>query len=123
MIKKVFLLSSVAAIIIFSDACTKDKTPVPDCVQADSVNTYTNSVKGIMDVYCAFAGCHDAITHFNDVYLDTYEHTLDAARNNAKFFCSIDHTCTPFMPYVPYPKLADSLIVKIKAWRENCYAP
>ncbi len=120
--KKLLLFTVVALFTLFYNSCTKDKTPVPpDCTQRDTLNTYTKSVKEIMDNHCAIGGCHDDATAFSGVRLDTYENTVDAARNNPKFFCVIDHSCTPVMPWL-LPKLADSLITKIQVWKENCYA-
>jgi hypothetical protein len=120
--KKVVLLCLVAVLVVSYTSCTKDKTPAPpDCIQADSVNTYTNSVKVVFDNYCAMSGCHDAATAFSGVRLDTYENSVDAARNQPKFFCVMDHSCPPQMPYL-LPKMADSLIAKINAWKANCYS-
>lgn len=120
--KKLLLLLLMVPFSLFYNSCTKDKTPSPpDCAATDTVNTYTKSVKDIMDLNCAYSGCHDAVTHESGVILDTYSATIDAAHNNPKFFCSIDHTCTPYMPFA-MPKLADSLINKIEAWKANCYA-
>lgn len=119
--KKLVLVFITLNFVLFYNSCTKDKTPAPpDCVQADSLNTYINSVKPIMDNYCSMGGCHDAVTAFSGVRLDTYEFTVDAAKNQPKFFCVIDHGCTPAMPYL-MPKLADSLITKINTWKANCY--
>jgi hypothetical protein len=118
--KKSFLLLLFALPVLLYNSCTKDRTPAPACAQTDSLNTYTNSVKAIMDVNCATSGCHDAITAFSGIKLDTYENTVAAAKNQTSFFCVIDHSCTPVMPY-NLPKLADSLITKINAWKANCY--
>jgi hypothetical protein len=121
--KKFLVVSAIGLLALFYNSCSKDKTPAPpDCIQADSINTYTISVKPILDTHCATAGCHDAVTAFSGVRLDTYENAVDAAKNQPKFFCVIDHSCTPQMPYL-LPKLADPLITKIQAWKTNCYAP
>jgi hypothetical protein len=120
--KKLLFVIVIGLSILFYNSCTKDKIPVPSpCTHTDSVNTYTISVKPIFDNNCATLGCHDALTRYNGVQLDNYESSVDAAKNDAKFFCSINHTCTPEMPYL-MPKLADSLIAKIEAWKTNCYA-
>ena len=121
--KRILFLLAAIIVIASIDSCTKDKVAVQDCsiTSADTINTYTNSVKSIMDLNCAYGGCHDAATAFSGVVLDNYENTVANAKNQPKFFCVIDHSCTPVMPYF-LPKMADSLIIKIEAWRENCYA-
>ena len=119
--KKLFPVFVILLFVLFYNSCTKDKTPTPpDCIQADTLNTYTKSVKPIMDNYCAMGGCHDAVTAFSGVRLDTYEFTVDAAQNQPKFFCVTEQSCTPYMPYLS-GKLADSLITKITTWKANCY--
>ena len=120
--KKLLLLLAIISMVFFYDSCTKDKTIAPpDCTANDTLNTYTKSVKEIMDLNCAYAGCHDPITHESGLILDTYDGVTNAAKTNINFFCTIDHTCTPYMPYA-LPKLEDSLITKIEAWKANCYA-
>ena len=120
--KRLFFCIPFLLIMVFYYSCTKDKTAAPpDCSQLDSLNTYTNSVKPIMDNYCATVGCHDPLFASGGLVLDTYEHTANAARNDGKFFCAIEWSCTPNMPNTGI-KLADSLIAKIQAWKSNCYA-
>jgi hypothetical protein len=120
--KRLFLFLAIALSVGFYNSCTKDKVAAaPDCTQADSVNTYTNSVKPIFDTYCALGGCHFGSSSQDGVQLDTYEGSVKAARSDTKFFCVIDHTCMPYMPD-QQAKLADSLITKIQAWKTNCYA-
>lgn len=120
--KKLILCFSILPFVFSYNSCTKDKTPVPvDCIQTDTINTYTRSVKEIFDDNCAVSGCHDAVTAFNGVRLDTYENSVNAAKTKLTFFCSIENTCTPFMPYLG-DKLDDSLITKIELWKANCYA-
>lgn len=119
--KHLFLIISVGAILFSYNSCSKDKTPPPaDCVVADSLNTYTKSVKVIFDNNCASGGCHDA-NGVSGVRLNSYENSLAAARQaNSRLICVIDGSCTPTMP--PGQQMDDSLINKIKAWRDNCYA-
>lgn len=120
--KRLLLLLAFTFFILLYNSCTKDKTPPPsDCTPVDSVNTYTKSVKEIMDMNCGYAGCHDAVTRESGIVLDSYAASVDAAKNSPRFFCTIDRTCTPYMPYA-LPKLADSLITKIEVWKANCYA-
>lgn len=119
--KHFFLIFWVAFFLFSYNSCSKDKTPQPaDCVIADSVNTYTKSVKVIFDNNCASGGCHDAVG-VSGIRLNNYENArLAATQANSRLFCAIDASCTPTMP--PGQQMEDSLINKIKAWRNNCYA-
>lgn len=74
-----------------------------------------------MDANCANIGCHESSTQQSGLILDTYEGTVAGAKENSKFFCVIDWSCGPAMPSGK-PKLADSLITKLTAWKDNCYA-
>lgn len=121
--KKVVLGVLGIAFVSLYFSCSKDKTAPPQtgCTQTDSVNTYTNSVKAILDANCANLGCHESFTQQSGLILDTYDGAVAAAKGNSKFFCVIDWSCGPVMPSGK-PKLADSLITKITAWKNNCYA-
>lgn len=120
--RKVVAVLVTAGLIAAMGSCTKDKTapPVTHCVQADTVNTYTKTVKEVMDINCAFAGCHDAASAQSGIVLDTYEATLSAAQNSAKFYCVMDWTCSPNMPD-GMAQLDSADLAKIYAWRDNCY--
>ncbi|MFN8299174.1 MAG: hypothetical protein U0T75_08725 [Chitinophagales bacterium] len=120
--KKVVVALFTAGLIAGMGSCTKDKTgPInTNCVQADTLNTYTKTVKDIMDINCAFGGCHDAASAESGIILDTYEHTVDVAKNSAKFYCVMDWSCSPQMPD-GMPKLDSADLAKIYAWRDNCY--
>jgi len=112
---------SLAGFLWSANSCSKDKTPPPvDCVVSDSVNTYTKSVKVIFDSNCASSGCHDA-NGVSGVRLNNYDNAVASARKtNSRLFCVIDATCTPIMP--PGQTMDDSLVNRLKAWRDNCYA-
>ena len=116
--KNVVLLFLTVFFTVSYFSCTKDQTP--SCVQADTVNTYTNSVKVILDAECATGGCHDAVSASGGVKLDTYSNAAEAAKNQAKFFCVIDWSCTPRMPQGYSAPLDTSLIHAIERWRDNC---
>jgi len=121
--KKIFLVG-VAAIsgLTFYSSCTKDKTTQPPaCTQTDTVNTYTNSVKAVLDFECASGGCHDAGSASSGIQLDDYSHSVAAARDNSRFFCVIDFTCTPHMPQGYASPMDTAKINALKRWRDNCY--
>ncbi len=120
--KKITAVVFTVAVIIAMGSCSKDKTAPPNtnCVQTDTVNTYTKTVKDIMDFNCAYGGCHDAGSASSGIVLDTYETTVESAKNSAKFYCVMDWTCTPHMPD-GMPKMDSADLAKINAWRDNCY--
>lgn len=64
-------IALVTFILIFN-GCTKDKTPVP--VEPCDPNKvyFQNDVFPIIASNCAKSGCHDAITHEEDLNLSTY---------------------------------------------------
>lgn len=119
---KVVALLSIALLIFYFGSCTKDKTAAPAaCTQTDTLNTYTKSVKAILDNQCASGGCHDATTASSGVRLDNYSHSVSSAKTNTKFFCVIDFSCTPHMPQGYSSPIDTSEINAIKRWRDNCY--
>lgn len=119
--KHFFLVISVVVVLFSCNSCSKDKTPPPvDCPTPDSVNTYMKSVKVIFDDNCASGGCHDA-NGASGVRLNNYENALGYAKQaNSRLFCVIDASCSPSMP--PGQLMEDSLVNRLKAWRDNCYA-
>ena len=120
--KKLALISAVSLFLLFYYSCTKDKTPVPvTCIPTDSVNTYTNSAKAILDGYCLGGGCHSG-GGAGGVGLDNYTNAVKAAKTNVKFFCSIDWTCEPHMPQGYFAPIDTSEINALLRWRDNCYA-
>ncbi len=100
-------------------SCTKDKTPL--CAQANSTDTYTNSVKVILDAECATAGCHNTTTGSAGIILDNYTSAANAAKNEARFFCSIKFECTPTMPQGYSFPIDSASIVALEKWRDNCF--
>lgn len=119
---KVVALTSIVCVIFYFGSCTKDKTTTPAaCTQTDTLNTYTKSVKAILDNQCASSGCHDAATASSNVILDDFSHSVSAAKTNVKFFCVMDFTCTPHMPQGFASPIDSAEINAIKRWRDNCY--
>jgi len=126
--QKISLLSLVIALLVVSaPACEKGSTGNSYLDQADctgintSENTYTKSIKAILDTECASSGCHDAITHEKDIDLSTYGKAKTAFQNEA-CLCSIHHgvECTS-MPDGG-GKLRNAIIKKIDCWAKNGYA-
>lgn len=118
---KVIVAFAVVAAVVGITSCSKNKTETPVvCIPSDTVNTYTKSVKDVLDLYCAFAGCHGGGSASAGIALGTYQDAVNSAKNNDKFFCVIDHSCGPIMP-PGGPKIPQVMIQKIVAWRDNCY--
>ena len=102
-------------------SCNKDNTSTPvACIQTDTVNSYTKSTKAIFDAQCVSSGCHDAVGS-SGVKLNNYTNAVAAAKTDARFFCSIDWTCTPHMPQGYHVPIDTSQINAILKWRDNCY--
>ncbi len=112
---------SVLAVFSCGDDDGPDYTADADCTQIDvNLNSYTNSIKTILDASCALSGCHDAATKQSGVQLDTYAEAKRAFdKDNA--LCAIHHGsgCKP-MPDNG-TQLADDLINKIDCWVKNGY--
>ncbi len=120
--KKLLVLSITSVFLVSYYSCTKDKTPEPvPCNETDTVNTYLNSVKAILDSRCSGGACHSG-AGAGGVILDTYSSAVNAAKKDAKFFCSIDWTCEPHMPQGYSAPINSTEIDAIKKWRDNCYA-
>ncbi len=120
-----FMLFSAATLFVVA-SCKKDSSnpdyPADaDCssiVSAD--NTYTNSIKAILDASCANAGCHDAITASEGIDLSNFTNAKHAFEHKDAL-CTIHHGsgCKP-MPDGS-PKLSDATINKIDCWVKNGY--
>ncbi|MCB0528095.1 MAG: hypothetical protein KDC61_18380 [Saprospiraceae bacterium] len=92
-----------------------------DCTGIDAqANSYTNSIKAILDAQCATSGCHDAFSQSESIDLSNYASAKSAFENRA-CLCSIHHGagCTP-MPE-GRAKLSDATIQKIDCWVKNGY--
>jgi hypothetical protein len=123
MVVKNILTKSFSCLLIIGafSSCKKEKSalpPLPDYV--DTLNTYSRSVKPILDSHCALGGCHTSMDMAGYIILDTYNDAVDAGKNERKFFCVMDWSCQPHMP-LGSPKLDDSLITAIHAWKANSF--
>lgn len=91
------------------------------CTGIDATaNSYTNSIKAILDSQCATSGCHDAATAEEGINLSTYA-SAKSAFQNEECLCAIHHgNGCEAMPY-QQSKLEDALIQKIDCWAKNGY--
>ncbi|MCF8243735.1 MAG: hypothetical protein K9J37_02540 [Saprospiraceae bacterium] len=121
-----FALFSLALIFAVA-SCKKDSNNPDYAANADCTaivtadNTYTNSIKAILNTGCASAGCHDAISVSSGVDLSNYANSKNVFQNN-NALCAIHHGsgCKP-MPNGS-PKLSDATINKLDCWAKNGYA-
>ncbi|MBL7828129.1 MAG: hypothetical protein JNJ57_15975 [Saprospiraceae bacterium] len=124
--QKIFLATFFGVFLLIS-ACEKT-TPnnnnyldQADCTGIDAnTNTYTNTIKAIMDSNCALSGCHGFGSAEANVDLSTYGKTKTAFENT-ECLCSIHHGdgCTP-MPDGG-AKLSNLAIQRIDCWAKNGY--
>jgi hypothetical protein len=100
MIHKIFCLLSVIALVTIiscgSDSTNKYTDSV-NCTAVPAENTYTKSIKTILDASCANAGCHDAVTKAEGIVLDTYA-GAKSTFGSGKGLCSINHDGCKAMP-------------------------
>ncbi len=107
-------------------SCKKDNNSADYASQADcsslpaAATTYSAVIKPILDLSCASAGCHDAITSAEGVDLSDYAKSKNAFEKK-EVLCSIHHGsgCKAM------PQGADQLdavtINKIDCWVKNDY--
>lgn len=123
--KHIFLVGFILALTAL--ACNKDSSSSDYLDQADcsgidaSTNTYSLSIKTILNNNCATSGCHNAATTAEGIDLSSYSAAKDAFERT-ECLCSIHHGsgCKP-MPDGG-GKLSDALIQKIDCWAKNGYA-
>ncbi len=117
MSKKLFLVVIMGALMA---ACSKDTNSYTDNVDCSKVNadqnTYTKSVKSIIDGSCAYSGCHDSVTAAEGINLSTY---AKAKREfvSGDALCTIYHDCQP-MPQGS-DKLEQTVIDQLTCWVKN----
>ncbi len=99
----------------------RDYLAEADCSQVNqSANTYTFSVKAILDGSCALSGCHDAATKESGNDFSTYA-TAKTVFQTKDVLCAINHGegCEP-MPKGG-SKLPELTLNKLACWAKNGY--
>lgn len=123
----VFGALGLALFALATLACNKDNTSSSnyldqaDCTGIDvSTNTYTFSIKTILNNNCATSSCHSASRAEAGINLSSYS-AAKSAFENTNCLCSIHQgsTCRP-MPEGA-AKLSDAVIQKIDCWAKNGY--
>lgn len=115
----------LVSILIFLN-CTKENGSTDylanaDCSTIDETNnTYTKTIKSILDSQCATSGCHDAFSQSENIDLSTYG-TAKTAFQNAQCLCSIHHGAGCKAMPDGGSKLSDATIQKIDCWAKNGY--
>lgn len=103
------------------DSSNSDYINNADCTGVDADNnTYTKSIKSILDANCATSGCHNAATQENNLDLSSYA-AAKSGFESQECLCSIHHGsgCNP-MPKGG-SKLSDAEIQQIDCWAKNGY--
>ncbi|MBI5914140.1 MAG: hypothetical protein HY842_02090 [Bacteroidetes bacterium] len=117
----------LASTLLLAIGCGKDDTNPDYAANADcsaivtADNTYTNSIKTILDTNCALSGCHNAATATNGVNLSDYASAKQTFETK-DVLCAVHHGsgCPP-MPKGG-AQLANNLINQIDCWVKNGYA-
>lgn len=124
--QKLFVLSSFVLIMALF-ACEKGTTnnnnylDQADCTGVDiATNSYSNTIKDILDNNCASSGCHDAVTKESGIDLSTYG-KAKTAFETTDCLCTIHHGsgCEP-MPKGS-AQLSAGVIKLIDCWAKNGY--
>lgn len=120
-----FMLLSFGTLFVFV-SCGKDSNKPDYAADADcgsivtADNTYTNSIKAILDASCATAGCHNQFSASEGIDFSDYAKSKTAFQNK-EVLCSIHHGsgCTPMPENAD--QLSASVINKIDCWVKNGY--
>ena len=123
--KKILLFFLFSSVVILN-ACKKESEEEHDAAYytasancntvVDSLNTFTLSVKAIMESNCAVTGCHNAITKADGTDFSDYATAKDEFLN-AEALCTINHDCEA-MPKGG-AKLSDAVIAQLTCWVKN----
>lgn len=116
----------LANILLATFACVKESSnpdwvAEADCSGIDAANnTYSKSIKAILDVQCATSGCHDAITSESGVNLSSYAGAKTGFESQ-NCLCTMHqgNGCNP-MPKGGV-KLNNATLQKIDCWVKNGY--
>lgn len=111
----IFLLTSFLFLLFSFTSCTSDAITY-DCTAI--APTYTDHIKSIMDVNCAYSGCHDAVSKEDGIDLSTYA-TVAAESDRARFMGSMHHDGSYSRMPEGEPKLSTTDLQKIYCWIQN----
>lgn len=111
-----FLLLGAFVLTMTFIQCKHDTLVTVPC--SGPTPTYTAMVKPVMDLHCATAGCHSALSKKGGFDLSSHAGTVEAAADEA-FIGSMEHN--PDFPAMPQgaAKLDEATIEKIACWTKN----
>ena len=110
-----FILSSFLFLTLAFSSCTTESITY-DCTSI--APTYNDHIKSIMDVQCAYSGCHDAVSKEDGIDLSTYA-TVSGESSRARFMGSMHHEGSYNRMPEGEPKLSTSNLQKIYCWIQN----
>lgn len=113
---KSFLTMLTLVCVFFILSCGKDEDTKIDCSGVSP--KYSNEVSPILNVSCAFAGCHDAVTKSAGVNLSSYSASV-AATKSEKFLKSIKHESGASAMPQGQNKLDNATIKILECWIQN----
>ena len=111
----VFILTNFLFLILSFTSCKTDSITY-DCTSI--APTYTDHIKSIMDVNCAYSGCHDASTKADGINLSTYA-TVAAESARSKFMGSMQQDGGYDQMPEGNSKLSTDNLQKIYCWIQS----
>ncbi len=91
--------------------------PVPSKLNCSTSNTYSNNIKGLIDMHCA-KSCHSHNRHADGIDLSTYDMVKEEAIK-PRFLAAIKHQMLATPMPLKASKLSDSTIQVIECWIVN----
>ena len=118
MIKQLAIFLLALSVLFFSQ-CKKDSEPIVyDC--SNNAPRYNNAVRNIVDVYCAFSGCHNSSSRAAGIDLSSYA-ALRSEASRARFMGSVEHRSG----FSPMPRggrrLSETDLNTLACWIQNGY--
>lgn len=113
--KKLFYLLLIAVPVIVG-LQSFDRTDSAPTIQADTV-CFTRDILPIINSNCAQSGCHDAISHKDNLNLTTYSGIMKAVKAGSPSTSSLYRQISNNqMPQYPYSRLSDTMKTLINLW-------
>ncbi|MEZ4910983.1 MAG: hypothetical protein R2774_08980 [Saprospiraceae bacterium] len=102
--------------VLLMTSCSDDDTTQIDCTGVTP--TYSSEIAPIINVSCAFSGCHDSATKSDGIDLSTYANVKSASAND-NFLKSIKHESGATAMPQSAEKLPNESIKMIECWIQN----
>lgn len=125
--KQIFFALAILSVIFYANSCKKDSasalaqyTDAVTCNEADdTLNTYNQKIKTILNNNCATGGCHDAATHERNKDYSTYSGAK--AGMDATGYCAINQKSGCSAMPQGAAKLSSADIHDLTCWAKNSY--